>query len=305
MKKNNGLGIIIFAALLLGSYGWTKYNEHQSEIAQHEASKTIAEIEARNDRAYQARKNAESQGEQDIETTIDQGAAYEVPRWSKTKPQEQMLHRYAYVTSYNKDTRTPNWVGWELTADHTDGDNARKGHKFLEDLDVPAPRATYSDIRESECGYQRGHMCPAGDNKWSYKAQKEAFLMTNICPQNGFLNERDWKYLEEACRDWAMRYGKVYIVAGPIFYGKSTNTVGEHQIAVPDAFFKVVMRTKGASHDAQAIGFIYDNQSGHHDMNYYVRSVDEVEEITGLDFFYQLDDKVENKIESRSDLSKW
>lgn len=305
MKKNNGLGIIIFAAMLLASYGWTKYNEHQSEIARNEASKTIAEIEARNDREYQARKNAESQGEQDIETTIDQGAAYEVPRWSKTKPQEQMLHRYAYVTSYNKDTRTPNWVGWELTADHTDGDYARKGHKFMEDLDVPAPRATYSDIRESECGYQRGHMCPAGDNKWSYKAQKEAFLMTNICPQNGYLNERDWKYLEEACRDWAMRYGKVYIVTGPIFYGKSTNTVGEHQIAVPDAFFKVVMRNKGASHDAQAIGFIYENQSGHHDMNYYVRSVDEVEEITGLDFFYQLDNKVENKIESHSDLNKW
>lgn len=129
--------------------------------------------------------------------------------------------------------------------------------------------------------------------------------MTNICPQDGDLNERDWKYLEEACRDWARRYGKIYIVAGPIFHGKSHNTVGEHRVAVPDAFFKVVMRTKGPSHDAQAIGFIYKNEPGRHDMGYYVRSVDDVEKATGLDFFYQLDDKVENKIESRSELSKW
>lgn len=305
MAKNNFTGLIVFAAIGLAAYGWAKYNDHASDAANETRT---AETRYKQD-AETAYKDAEQKGQgaeaQDTETDASQGEAYEAPRWSKAKPQEQMLHRYAYVTSYNKDTRTPNWVGWALTADHTDGDNARGGHKFLEDLDVPTPRAAYSDIRESECGYQRGHMCPAGDNKWSYKAQKEAFLMTNICPQNGYLNQRDWKYLEEACRDWAKRYGKVYIVTGPIFYGKSHNTVGEHQVAVPDAFFKVVMRTKSSSHDAQAIGFIYQNQSGHHDMNYYVRSVDDVEEITGLDFFYQLDDKVESKIESRSDLSKW
>lgn len=70
-----------------------------------------------------------------------------------------------------------------MISEHTDGEYARKGHSFIEDLDVPLPRAIPADIRESECGYQRGHMCPAGDNKWSYKAQKDAFLMTNICPQ--------------------------------------------------------------------------------------------------------------------------
>lgn len=93
----------------------------------------------------------------------------------KQKTSEQILNRFAYITSYNKETRTPNWVGWILTAEHTDGEYVRKGHSFIEDLDVPTPRAIYSDIKEGECGYQRGHMCPAGDNKWSYKAQKESF----------------------------------------------------------------------------------------------------------------------------------
>ncbi len=305
MAKDSIKRLIVFAAIGIAAYSFTKYIEHTTDVAIHEAEtqrKQNAEAQEKQDAWAQEKKDADTQ---DAETASDQSANYEFPRWSKNKPAEKILRRYAYTTSYNKDTRTPNWVGWKLTADHTDGDYARSGHKFMEDLDVPKPRATYSDIRESECGYQRGHMCPAGDNKWSYKAQKEAFLMTNICPQNGYLNERDWKYLEEACRVWARLYSKIYIVTGPIFYGKSHNTVGEHRVAVPDAFFKVVMRTKGPSHDAQAIGFIYDNQSGHHDMNYYVRSVDDVEEITGLDFFYQLDDKTENKIESRSTLSKW
>lgn len=61
-------------------------------------------------------------------------------------------------------------------------------------------------------------MCPAGDNKWSFEAQKDAFLMTNICPQNGNLNQYDWRFLEEQCRERAIKYGKIYIVAGPIFY---------------------------------------------------------------------------------------
>ena len=129
--------------------------------------------------------------------------------------------------------------------------------------------------------------------------------MTNICPQNGDLNQRDWKYLEEACRDWALKYGKVYIVAGPIFKSKTWRTVGENHVAVPDAFFKVVL-TLGKNQDSpKAIGFIYLNEKGRHQMEYYARSVDEVEAVTGLDFFSHLDDSVERVVESRCDLRDW
>jgi endonuclease G len=228
------------------------------------------------------------------------------PRYTTNAPPEQMLKRFAYTTSYNKHTRTPNWVGWVLTADHTDGTHVRRGQMFREDTDVPRPRAAYDDIRESECGYQRGHICPAGDNKWSNRAQTEAFLMTNICPQNGDLNQRDWKYLEEACRDWAKRYGRVYIVAGPIFTSKSPQTVGEHHVAVPDAFFKVVLALPASSSARpQALGFVYANKAGHRDMEYYVHSVDEVERMTGLDFFYQLEDGMEEEVEAKSEIGKW
>lgn len=242
---------------------------------------------------------------QDSAIRDNQKDEYEVPKIVKKGVPSQLLERFSYKTSYNKETRTPNWVGWALTAEHTDGEYARKGHSFIEDLDVPLPRAIPADIRESECGYQRGHMCPAGDNKWSYKAQKDAFLMTNICPQNGNLNQHDWKYLEEACREWAKKYNKIYIVAGPIFYSKNYKTVGERKVAVPDAFFKVVLRIGKTLKTTKAIGFIYANQTGHHKMNYYVHSVDEVEKATGIDFFHQLDDHTETLIEGECSLNDW
>ena len=215
----------------------------------------------------------------------------------------QILTRRGYAVSYNADTKLPNWVAWRLDASRLEGGVKRPRKAFHEDEDVAEPRATDWDYYSS--GYDRGHMCPAGDNKWSYKAQKEAFLMTNICPQNGDLNQRDWKYLEEACRDWASKYGKIYIVSGPVFRSKNSQTVGEHEVSVPDAFFKVVL-TLGKKQDApKSIGFIYNNVEGRHKMEYYARSVDEVEKMTGLNFFSHLDDKVENRIEAECDLGSW
>ena len=225
---------------------------------------------------------------QDAETAIH----YEIPRYEAgTTTTEQILKRIAYTASYNRKTRNPNWVGWVLTAEHTDGPYERKGIKFEEDQEVPAPRARYSDIRESECGYQRGHLCPAADNKWSFKTQKEAFLMTNICPQNGDLNQRDWKYLEQDCREWALKYGKIYIVAGPIFNKKRPKTVGENKVAVPDAFFKVLL--VGYPQQPQAFAYVMRNEAGSHPLSDYQHTVNEVEELTGMDFFPGLDEDVE------------
>ena len=285
MAKKNSKFMIIFAAIALAAYGCRQFTSNQAADAVSATTQGDAKRHERN----AARKNAPA-------GNSDQ-TAYECPQWVATGTPEQLLKRMAYTASYNGERLTPNWVGWVLTAEHTDGSFERKGHKFMEDQEVPAPRATYADIREGECGYQRGHICPAGDNKWSYQAQKEAFLMTNICPQNGDL--------EEACRDWAKRYEKVYIVAGPIFRSRRAKKVGENGVSVPDAFFKVVLRLGEGTSDTKAIGFIYENRKGHHEMAHYVRSVDEVEAATGLDFFHQLDDKTEAAVEQEKNLADW
>ena len=214
---------------------------------------------------------------------------------------EIMLVRVGYTTSYNPKTKQPNWVGWRLTADHVDGEFLRKGIKFHEDEDVPEPRAKDEDYRGS--GYDRGHMCPSGDNKWSQQAQEQSFLFTNICPQNHGLNAGDWNEMEQQCRKWAVEEGELYIVSGPIFYGSARHkSIGKNKIPVPEAFFKVVLSMKGTP---KAIGFIYKNQAGNRPKGDYVNTVDEVERITGIDFFPSLPDDVENNVEAKANIDDW
>ena len=215
---------------------------------------------------------------------------------------EKILVRQGYTVSYNREHNLPNWVAWELTPEKLVERESRTD-KFLPDPDLPEAEAvTTDDYKRS--GWDRGHMCPAGDNRWHWRAMQESFYMTNICPQNHNLNRGDWKELEEACREWAQREGKIYIVCGPILYRQRHKTIGrEHRITVPEAFFKVVLCPD--SRPPRAIGFIYKNTSGNHPLDHYVNSVDQVERITGIDFFPALPDEVEKKVEAEYDLGLW
>lgn len=217
-----------------------------------------------------------------------------------TSVPEQILVRKGYTVSYNKDRRVPNWVAWHLTAAHLKGSVKRSDASFHEDEEVSMPRAIDSDYVRS--GYDRGHMCPAGDNKWSAKAMDESFLFTNVCPQAPQLNRGDWNEMEQACRKWAKENGDIYIVCGPIFYKKRAKTIGKNKVAVPDAFFKVVLTMKG---NPKAIGFIYKNGDGNRPKGDYANSVDEVERITGIDFFPSLPDKIEKQVEAQCNPDDW
>lgn len=212
-----------------------------------------------------------------------------------------ILKRTAYTVSYNKETRCPNWVAWHLTKNHTQGSYKRDGMKFTEDEEVKTPRATNSDYYRS--GYDRGHMCPSGDNKWSYTTQKESFLFTNICPQNHDLDAGVWNDLEQACRHWANIYGEVWIVCGPVYKGSNHKKIGKNKVVVPEQFFKVVLTKKNGRY--LSLGFLYDNKGGRKPMAEYVRTVDEIEEITGFDFFSALPDNIENSVEAEAILRDW
>lgn len=213
---------------------------------------------------------------------------------------EQILHRTGYTASYNKSTLLPNWVAWQISADRLEGPAKRPRKAFHEDTDVPEPRATDADYYNS--GYDRGHLCPAADNKWSEEAMYESFLFTNICPQNHNLNVGDWNEMEQACRRWARKYGRIYVVCGPILYKGKHKTIGRNKVVVPEAFFKVVLCLEGTP---KAIGFIYKNAAGNRPKGDYVNTVDEVERITGIDFFPSLPDSIENKIEAVCSLDEW
>ncbi len=236
------------------------------------------------------------QTEQTIETETEK---IEVPA-PLTDREEIILKRTGYTVSYNRETKLPNWVAWHLTADHVNGSYSREGLRFWEDTDVPTPRATDADYRGS--GYDRGHMCPAGDNKWSLEALQQSFIFTNACPQNHELNRGDWNEMEIQCRKWAREMGDIYIVCGPILFKGEHETIGYNKVVVPEAFFKVVLCMNDTP---KAIGFIYRNREGNRPKGDYVNSIDQVERITKIDFFPSLPDEVEDVVEATANLDDW
>lgn len=205
----------------------------------------------------------------------------------------QLIKRKGYTLSYNADYKTPQWVAWELTGKETKGKEERTD-KFLPDPDVRGAKAYSNDYTKS--GYDRGHMAPAADMKWSKQAMAESFYMSNICPQNPNLNRGDWNDLEEKSRQWAKKYGAVYITCGPVYDHGKPKRIGNNKVAVPDAFYKVILIND--SKTPQAIGFLFPNKAGHKPLKKYIVTVDSVEKRTGIDFFPALPDEVENRIEA-------
>ncbi len=145
-------------------------------------------------------------------------------------------------------------------------------------------------------------MCPAGDNKWDSIAMRESNLLTNICPQHRSLNSGLWNKIEQDCRKWAKRYGDVYIVCGPVLLNREHETIGENKVVVPEAFFKVILCLQG---EPKAIGFVIRNNEGTKKKDQFINTVDDVERITGMDFFPALPDDIEEKVESFADISQW
>lgn len=216
----------------------------------------------------------------------------------------QILKRSNYTLSFNKSTNLPNWVAWRLDKKKLAARVSRDRYGFIADPDMEGKNAIVTqDYAKS--GYDRGHMCPANDSRWSGEAMKESFYMTNICPQNPSLNSGDWHELEQACHRWAEE-GPIYIVCGPILYkNESPKYIGkEHKVRVPEAFFKVILAgvEKGKP---KTIGFIYKNSAGNRTLDAYVNSVDQVERITGYDFFPSLPDNIENAIEKECNMKDW
>ena len=210
----------------------------------------------------------------------------------KKEGQGQIIQRTGYTLSYDAKNKTPQWVAWELTKEETRG-NEERTNEFQPDPEVIGAKVVTYDYSGS--GYDRGHMAPAGDMKWSKKAMQESFYMSNICPQDHNLNTEDWNDLEMKSREWARRYGKVYIVCGPVYNGGRNEYIGSHRVKVPDAFFKVILIND--TKKQAALGFYFENEAGERPLSEYLISVDSLEKLTGMDFFPALPDEEENLLE--------
>lgn len=212
---------------------------------------------------------------------------------------EQIITHTGYTTSYNRDWLIPNWVAWELSKTEAYAKGKRDG-SFCPDPKVKGKSAETYDYSRS--GWDRGHMAPAGDMKWSYDAMLESFYLSNICPQSKPLNSGLWRVLEERTRGWAKNHGGVYVCCGPIV-DRHPRTIGKNKVAIPRAFFKVLCIRKGNYY--HAIGFVFPNEDCSGDIWRYACTVDDVERLTGHDFFHNLPDKIEDAMEATWNQKFW
>lgn len=222
-----------------------------------------------------------------LDVTLPDGSASQVKEYE------------GFKLSFNKDNKTPNWVAWELLGEEVDGSEKRQDN-FWQDFDIDGCPSTY-DYRGS--GYDRGHMCPAADQKWSAQAMYDCFVMANMCPQDHSLNAGAWNTLENKERQWAKRDSAIVIVAGPIYERSDTKRIGDAGVRVPGAFFKILAAPY--ADEPRGIAFVYPNMSSPGNMQEYVLTIDEVEELTGFDFLSSLPDNIEDEIESKASFREW
>ncbi|EID84835.1 DNA/RNA endonuclease G, NUC1 [Treponema sp. JC4] len=219
-----------------------------------------------------------------------------------------------YSICYRETYEQAEWSAYSLSYQQLEK-KATRSNDFRPDPAISTGSASLSDYKAS--GYDRGHLTPAADMSFSELAMSESFYMSNMSPQAPQFNRGIWKDLETQVRLWAEKFGKLYVVSGPVLDKTASDykTIGENKVAVPEAYYKVILvplyedeADKSTSDDAAsitAIGFIIPNQKCEDDFWSYAVSVDKVESVTGLDFYSLLPDSVENEVEGLFELEMW
>jgi endonuclease G len=212
-----------------------------------------------------------------------------------------IINHLAYSLDYNEEYEQADWVIYELTKEEVQNKKVARKDKFAKDPATIISSALPTDYYKS--GYDRGHLCPAADNRWSQDAMDQSFYMSNMSPQDPDLNRKIWKELEEKVRDWAVDNDNVFVVTGPILADGFKKQIGKSDVAVPNYFYKVVADLTGD--EIKGIGFIFVNGENNGELKNYGCSIDMVEKRTKIDFFPNLADEIENQIESDYIIEDW
>lgn len=222
--------------------------------------------------------------------------------WAKLVRDNGKTIKYeGYEVSYDESRHIPRYVAYCLKAEEVVEGPKPKGFQFQQDVDCGMAQADAWDYKGS--GWSRGHMAPAADFKWSLKAYGDTFYYTNCCPQDQSMNNGSWNVMENHVRRLARKYGQVYVVTGPVVGTNMFGKIGEHQVVVPDGFFKALLVYR--DNKFYAIGFYMENVPEKQSLRNTYVTIDELEKLTGFDFFPFLEDNVENSIEAEVNTSVW
>lgn len=215
---------------------------------------------------------------------------------------DQVVDRIGYALGFSKKYKQPLWVMYRLTLDEVQNVVVKRMDNFRFDENIDGGSATLEDYKGS--GYDRGHLAPAADMRWSKEAMSDSFYMSNMSPQRPAFNRGVWSRLESFVRDAAISEKSIVVITGPLFDDEAEKivTIGTSNVRVPEFYYKVVY---DETPPVKMIGFIIRNNGSASELYRYACSVDEVEEATGLDFFSALDEGLQIEIEKELNLKNW
>lgn len=226
----------------------------------------------------------------------------------------------AFTLSFDGDDgderrAVPEWVAYELRATPAElGPAPGRPSRWLTDDDLRTQRIAPDDGSYAGSGYSRGHLCMKSHaHRISDAADRETHTVLNACPQLQSMNAGVWLSLENLTGEWADTFGQVWIVTGPVFLSgcerRWIGDPGEVPVAVPDAFFKIVVRADDRREQVLAFLVPMEGDETHGkqtaDVRPYLTSVDIIESLTGLDFLTSLPDSVEESIENKIFTELW
>ena len=220
---------------------------------------------------------------------------YLFPKQTKS----QILHYRKFSLAYNENAEQADWVAYRLYPNSINKKVKRKNN-FRKDHKVITSSASLEDYKGT--GYDRGHLAPAKAMSYNKQSISESFLMSNMSPQLPSFNRGIWKRLESQVRDWIAISDSLYVVTGPVL-NSSLPTIGVNKVSIPKAYYKTILRFYRG--DVNGIGFLLKHEKSSKKIADFATSIDTIEKITGLNFFYLLDSVQQQKVERNNSFNQF
>ncbi len=227
---------------------------------------------------------------------------------------DELVNHEAMSLAYVKAYKQARWVAHIILPDVIQGTVFRT-NDFRVDSKVKSGTAEEADFFVKKIkpdssfeydafGFDRGHLAPSADFRWSKKALSESYLYSNISPQLAEFNRESWGDLEDAIRGYLYSHPKteLYVVTGPILkQGLPVIERGKNKVPIPEEFFKVVIDPL----NKKGIAFLMPNKKNTAALKTFATSINEIEKLTGLDFFNKLPAATQEQMESLTDATAW
>lgn len=217
--------------------------------------------------------------------------------YTPTTSKGYLIQHTYYTLSYSNSDRQSEFSYYKLSPESIKGTQNRTDDFRIDPLVKNNP---VSSTAYQGSGYDRGHLCPAADMALNLTAMSETFYMSNMSPMAPSFNRGIWSTLESWVREAAITNNGVYVVTGPILNGSCGVMAGG--IIIPCSFYKIVYKS---GTNPKILGFILSNAGSSSPIKSFAVSVDEIERRTGIDFFPQLEDGLENQLEGTVSLGAW